>query len=126
LNGSAENPGQTRVAIVDLDRRVRVALAEVLQVAGLQIVGTAGEARTAMRLINLGADILVIDPRLPELTDGRALVEAVARDHPDVRIVIMGWGDSGDSRIPVESAAFVTKSSKPEEFVSATLAACGC
>jgi DNA-binding NarL/FixJ family response regulator len=115
-----------RVAIVDIDRRVRVALAEVLRVAGLEIVGTAGEPRTAMRLVNRGADILVIDPRLPELTDGHALVESVAREHPQVRIVIMGWGDVGDSKIPVESAAFVTKSAKPEEFVSATLAACGC
>jgi len=109
-----------------MDRRVRVALAEVLSVAGLDVVGTAGETRTALRLIGKGADILVVDPRLPELSDGRALVEAVARDHPEVRIVIMGWGDVGESKIAVESAAFVTKSSKPEEFVSATLAACGC
>jgi len=125
LNGASESPRQTRVAIVDMDRRVRAALAEVLRVAGLEVVGTAGEARTAMRLIGRGADILVIDPRLPELSEGHALVEAVARDHPEVRIVIMGWGDVGDSRITVESAAFVTKSSKPEDFVSATLAACG-
>jgi len=125
LNGASATPRQARVAIVDIDRRVRTALAEVLRVAGLEVIGTAGEARTALRLVGRGTDILVVDPRLPELSDGRALVETIAREHPQVRIVIMGWGDVGDSNIPVGSAAFVTKSAKPEEFVSATLAACG-
>ena len=68
----------------------------------------------------------VVDPRLPELSDGSALVELVARDWPNVRVVIMGWGDVGDSPVGLASAAFVTKSAKPDEFVAATLAACGC
>ena len=132
-NGADRRPLQpapqqvpTRVAIVDMDRRVRVALAEVLRVAGLHVVGTAGEARTALKLVERGAEILVVDPRLPELTDGHALVETVARDWPEVRVVIIGWGDIGDSPIGMNTAAFVTKSAEPDEFVAATLAACGC
>jgi DNA-binding NarL/FixJ family response regulator len=125
-DGAANSVGQTRVAIVDMDRRVRSALAEVLRVAGLEVVGTAGEARTAVRLLSRGAEILVVDPRLPELSDGNALVELVSRDWPTVRVVVMGWGDVGDSPVGLANAAFVTKSAKPDEFVAATLAACGC
>jgi DNA-binding NarL/FixJ family response regulator len=78
-----------------------------------------------MRLIEAGARVLVVDPRLPELADGQALVERVSASWPDVKIVIMGWGETGDSRIARSATAFVAKSVPPEEFVAATLAACG-
>jgi len=113
------------VAIIDLDRRVRSALADALRVAGIDVVGTAGEAAEAIRLIEEGARVLVVDPRLPELADGQALVERVCASWPDVLIVIMGWGEAGDSRIARSAAAFVAKSIAPEEFVAATMAACG-
>jgi len=94
-------------------------------VAGIDVVGTAGEATEAMRLVEEGARVLVVDPRLPELADGQALVERVSATWPDVQIVIMGWGEAGDSRIARSASAFVPKSVAPEEFVAATLAACG-
>ena len=111
---------------MDLDRRVQAALAEALRVAGLEVIGTAGESARALALMADGADVLVIDPRLPDLADGRALVESVAHHWPEVRIVVMGWGDNGDSHIGNGTvAAFVTKSARAEDFVAATLAACG-
>jgi DNA-binding NarL/FixJ family response regulator len=113
------------VAIVDIDRRVRAALADALRVAGLEVVGTAGESVGALGLVEQGAQVLVLDPRLPELSDGHALVEQLANDFPDVRVVIMGWTDTGDSRLTAAAAAFVAKSATPEEFVAATMAACG-
>ena len=93
--------------------------------AGIDVVGTAGEAAEALRLVEEGARVLVVDPRLPELADGQALVERVSATWPDVQIVIMGWGEAGDSRIARSATAFVPKSVPPEEFVAATLAACG-
>jgi DNA-binding NtrC family response regulator len=115
-----------RVAVVDLDRRVQAALAEALRVAGLDVIGTAGELGAALALIANGTDVLVLDPRLPELADGHALVRTVAREWPQVRVVIMGWGDTGESPMHDHAVAFVTKSARAEEFVAATLAACGC
>jgi DNA-binding NarL/FixJ family response regulator len=114
------------VAIIDLDRRVRSALADALRVAGIDVVGTTGETSEALRLVEEGgARVLVVDPRLPELADGQALVERVSATWPEVQIVIMGWGEAGDSRIARSATAFVAKSVPPEEFVAATLAACG-
>ena len=62
------------VAIIDLDRRVRSALADALRLAGIDVIGTAGDSGEALRLVALGAQVLVVDPRLPELADGQALV----------------------------------------------------
>ncbi len=117
---------QTRVAIVDMDRRVRSALAEVLTAAGLSVIGTAGEAGEAIDVLQGGAEILVLDPRLPELTDGLALIDRVNRQWPHVRVVVMGWGDAGETPFRGSAATYVTKSGGPDEFVAATLAACGC
>ena len=117
---------QTRVAIVDMDRRVRSALAEVLTAAGLIVIGTASEPTEALDVLAAGAEILVLDPRLPELTDGLALIDRVNHMWPQVRVVVMGWGDSGETPFRRTAATYVTKSAGPDEFVAATLAACGC
>jgi DNA-binding NtrC family response regulator len=114
-----------RVAVVDFDRRVRTALAEVLRVAGLDVIGTAGDADTARDLVASGAQVLIIDPRMPDLASGEALVSSVVTTWPSVKIVITGWGDMGESRISRTAWAFIAKSADPAEFVSATMAACG-
>jgi DNA-binding NarL/FixJ family response regulator len=116
----------TRVAIVDMDRRVRSALAEVLLAAGLDVIGTAAEPGEAWHVLTNGADILVLDPRLPELTDGLALIDRVNRQWPHVWVVVMGWGDPGETAFRGSRATYITKSAGPDEFVAATLAACGC
>jgi DNA-binding NarL/FixJ family response regulator len=124
------DPTQTtrsqRVAIVDMDRRVRGAMAELLEVAGADVVGTAGDSSAAIQLLGNQVDILVVDPRLPDLADGQALVRTVARDWPQVKVVIIGWIDSGDSRFQDSGATFLPKSARSEEFASAILAICGC
>ena len=87
--------------------------------------GPQAKPSEALLLVAQGARVLVVDPRLPELADGQALVERVRADWPEVQIVIMGWGEAGDSRLALSAKAFVAKSVPPEDFVAATLAACG-
>ena len=121
LNGRA-----TRVAVVDADRRVQQSLAEVLRVAGVDVVGTAGDVRSALELVSAQEPrVVLIDPRLPDLDAGAALLSSVRLGWPDTRIVVMGWSDSGESRMP-EVNSFVSKSAPTEEFVAAALAACDC
>jgi len=116
----------TRVAIVDADRRIRASLAEVLRVAGVSVVGTAGDVRGALELLeDHGAEVLVIDPRLPELEAGNALLSSIQLRWPETRIVLMGWADVSDGEA-ANGAPYVPKSAIPEEFVSATVAACNC
>lgn len=123
--GTMNGHGQ-RVVVVDADRRVQQSVAEVLRVAGVDVVGTAGDVRAALELISTKRPtVLLIDPRLPDLDAGVALLSSVGLGWPSIRIVVMGWSDAGESRLP-ESAAFVSKSAQPDDFVSAALTACSC
>jgi DNA-binding NarL/FixJ family response regulator len=115
-----------RVAVVDADRRVQQSLAEVLRVAGVDVVGTAGDVRAALELVSTSApSVVIVDPRLPDLDAGLALLSSVSLGWPGTRIVVMGWSDAGESRLP-DGVSFVSKSAPTEEFVTAALAACNC
>jgi len=121
LNGHAP-----RVAVVDSDRRVQQSLAEVLRVAGANVVGTAGDVRAALELISSSEPtVVLVDPRLPDLDAGMALLSSVSLGWPSVRVVLMGWTDAGEARLPAD-VRFVSKSAPSEEFVAAALAACDC
>lgn len=116
-----------RVVVVDADRRIQNSLAEVLRVAGVNVVGTAGDVRAALELMSAHRpDVIVVDPRLPDLDAGQALLSSLALGWPTVRVVIMGWSDAGESHIGEHAAAYIPKSAQPEEFLAATLAACQC
>jgi DNA-binding NarL/FixJ family response regulator len=118
--------GQTpRVAVIDADRRVQHSIADVLRAAGVEVVGTAGDVRAALELIASGRpSVLLVDPRLPDIDAGRALVSGIALGWPGLRLVLMGWTDEREG-VPAD-APFVSKSAPPEEFVAATLTACNC
>lgn len=119
-------PRAPRVAVIDADRRIQQSLAEVLRVAGVDVVGTAGDVRAALELVSDRApSVLLVDPRLPDLDAGLALLSSVALGWPRTRIVVMGWSDAGEARLPA-GISFVSKSAPSEEFVSAALHACGC
>jgi chemotaxis response regulator CheB len=128
---TASDPGTLdahapRVAVVDADRRVQQSLAEVLRVAGVDVVGTAGDVRTALEMVSARSpDVLLVDPRLPDLDAGSALLSSVSLGWPSIRIVVMGWSDSGESRLP-DGISYVSKSAATEDFVTAALAACDC
>jgi hypothetical protein len=70
--------------------------------------------------------LLLVDPRLPDLDAGEALIASLAVIAPDVRVILMGWSDPMERpSLMGRAIAFLPKGSTPEEFVSATLAACG-
>jgi DNA-binding NarL/FixJ family response regulator len=114
-----------RVAVIDADGRVQQSIAEVLRVAGVEVIGTAGDVRSALELVaSARPTVLLVDPRLPDIDAGRALLSGIRLGWPSVRLVLMGWTDEREG-VPTD-AAFVSKSALPEEFVAATLKACNC
>ncbi len=84
-----------RVLVVDADRRVRQSLCGLIDLAdGMAVACSAADPAGA--LANLAAervDVVLLDPRLPDLESGAALVGAIRRDWPVLPIVALCWSD---------------------------------
>lgn len=114
-----------RVVIVDVDRRVQQSLADVLDLGGLSVVGTAGDVRAALEAVERERpDVLLIDPRLPDIAAGQALLTSLALGWPDMRVVVMGWTEGLEHAPPAPRSATVPKNADPDDFVAAAIAAC--
>lgn len=121
-------PRSPRVVIVDADRRVQQSLADLLGVSGeVQVVGRAGDVRAALELVEQELpDAVLVDPRLPDVEAGLALVAGLARAWPSMRVVTTGWSDTeGHAPLGSSETTYVSKSASPEQFAAAIVDACG-
>lgn len=102
-----------RVLIVDADRRVRQSLSALVALEeDVDVVASAGDIGDALRAIEeLSPDVLLLDPRLPELSAGMSLLRAVRDGWPDVRILVMSASAAlEDPALANGAFAFVPKS----------------
>lgn len=115
-----------RVVIVDVDRRVQQSLADVLELGGLSVVATAGDVRAALEAVErTRPDVIIVDPRLPDLSAGQALLSSLALGWPELRVVVMGWSEGLEQPETMPRTAVIPKSADPDTFVAAAIAACG-
>jgi DNA-binding NarL/FixJ family response regulator len=120
-------PDAPRVVIVDADRRVQQSLSDLLGLTGqVSVVGRAGDVRAALEEVERARpDVVLVDPRLPDLDAGIALIAGMSRAWPSLRIVLTGWGDTqGHARLHATPTSYVSKGGSPEEFVTAIVEAC--
>jgi DNA-binding NarL/FixJ family response regulator len=118
-------PTSPSVVIIDADRRIRQSLSDVLRLAGgVEVLGSAGDVRAALELMERHQpDVVVVDPRLPDVPAGVALLSGIRLAWPETRIVLTGWVGA-ESALPGPDLAFVAKSAPAEEFVAAVVEAC--
>jgi DNA-binding NarL/FixJ family response regulator len=117
-----------RVLVVDADDRTRESLAGLLGIGERCIVvGTAGHPLEALDLLaEFSPDVIVVDPRLPEVDGGRAFIARVRDQSPRTRVLVMAWSDTLEQDGLVNGAdAFVRKTFRPRELVEAVVAASG-
>ena len=114
-----------RVVVIDADDRVRESLVGLLCIGDrLVVVGDAGQPAAGLDVVlATKPDILVIDPRLPELDGGLSLIERVRRAAPRVRIVVMGAASLEGSELQLAADGFVRKTFRPNDLVAAVVAA---
>lgn len=115
-----------RVLVVDADDRVRESLAGLLGIGqDLIVVGSAGDSDAAISLVmSASPDVVVIDPRLPELEGGIAFIRRVRSSAPGVRVVAMGWADGPEPRaVDAGVDGWIRKTFRPSELIAAILAA---
>ena len=112
--------------IVDADDRVRESLAGLLAIGDrVVVVGAAGAANLALELVTSESpDVVVVDPRLPDVDGGIAFIGRLRSIAPDVRILAMSWSDTLEHAAMTGGAdGFVRKTFRPTELVAAIVVA---
>ena len=123
------DPGQlapVRVVLVDADDRVRESLCGLLCIGDrLDVVGSTGQPDTALDLVaETSPDIVVIDPRLPDVDGGLSFIDRLRATAPDVRVLVMSATDPADQGdLAAAADGFVRKTFRPSDLVAAVLAA---
>ena len=117
------SPHQLRVLVVDTDHRVRHSLAGLIGCLGesVSVVGTAADLQSALQLIDTGRpQVVLVDPRLPDIDIGLALIGQIHARWPDVRVIVMGWSESLENPALASGAsAFIGKTATANEFLDA-------
>ncbi|HXG40778.1 MAG TPA: response regulator transcription factor [Candidatus Limnocylindrales bacterium] len=117
-----------RVVVVDADPRVRAGLVGLLELSSqVVVVGEAGHLAAARETCRSAQpDLILIDPRLPDVDAGLALVEALRGTCPGGSIVVLSWADElAPEAIARGAAGFVAKSATPDELIGRILALAG-
>ncbi len=114
-----------RIVVIDADHRVRDSFAGLIALAGgVDVVATTDQPAEALRAVRRSRpDVVVLDPRLPDMEVGLALLEAIHRASPDVRVLVLGWLDDHE-QMAMDAGAdgFICKSADPVTLVEAVLA----
>jgi two-component system response regulator DevR len=105
---------------VDADHRVRASLAGLLGLGDqLLVVGQASHVGEALQTCEAtDPDVVVIDPRLPDVDGGLALITVLRRRRPDIRVLVLAWTASHEHQVLDSRAdALLPKSLAPQELV---------
>ena len=119
-------PAPLRVLLVDPDDCVRESLAGLLRIGDrCVVVGTAGTADEAIRLAGeLAPDVVVVDPRLPGLDAGTALITRLREVVPGIRVLVLSWSATADDR-DCGADAYTRKTFRPHELIDAVVSTSG-
>jgi DNA-binding NarL/FixJ family response regulator len=117
-----------RVLVVDADDRVRESLSGLLAIGHkLVVVGSAGQPARALDLLSAESpDVVIVDPRLPDVAGGLAFIERIRARDPGVRIVVMSWNEGVDDQALVAASdGFIRKTFRPNDLIAAICTASG-
>ena len=112
-----------RVVIADDHPVVRDGLSALLSsVPGIEVVGTAGTGREALRsAVTLRPHVLVLDVQMPDV-DGITAAREIARAAPEVAVLMLTMFDDEDSlfdAMRAGAAGYLLKGAAQDEIVRA-------
>jgi DNA-binding NarL/FixJ family response regulator len=117
----------TRVLLVDDHAVMREGLSVLLAGAGMEIVGSVGTGRDAVRAaIAMSPDVVVMDLSMPEMNGMDATREICAR-LPGVQVVVLSMHANREhvyQALNAGATGYVLKDAASTELVSAVRAAC--
>jgi CheY-like chemotaxis protein len=106
--------------VVDDEPFVRMLVADVLDEAGFEVV-EASDARTALKRLELAADVQVLftDINMPPGMNGLELAEQVHQRWPTVGLVISSGYERPSNQQIADGGVFVPKPFRPEDITGA-------
>jgi DNA-binding NarL/FixJ family response regulator len=112
-----------RVVLADDEQLLRVGFRMILDAHGdFDVVAEAGDGRTAVAAAESHRpDVVVMDVRMPDM-DGIAATEVIAREYPDVRVLILTTFDLDEyafAGLRAGASGFLLKNAPPDELVAA-------
>jgi DNA-binding NtrC family response regulator len=109
-----------RVLVVDSDRRVRQSLCGLAAITDdLVVVDAVADGSAAMRTLEQqSVDVVLIDPRLPDVDVGLALLVELHARWPHLALVVMSSSDDlAHPALSNGALAFVAKAGQPEALM---------
>jgi DNA-binding NarL/FixJ family response regulator len=112
-----------RVVLAADEQLLRVGFRMILDAhADFEVVAEAADGRAAVAAAAAHRpDVVVMDVRMPEL-DGIGATEIIAREYPDVRVLILTTFDLDESAfagLRAGASGFLLKNAPPDELVAA-------
>ena len=113
----------TRVVIADDQELVRVGFRLILERAGFEVVGEAGDGAQAIALVReVKPDVVLMDIRMPIL-DGIEATRAIVAEAPATRVLALTTFDLDEyvyAAVRAGASGFLLKDVTPEDLVHAT------
>jgi DNA-binding NarL/FixJ family response regulator len=125
-SASPEPDDLIRVVVIDADDLVRETVAALLGIGGrIEVVGIAGQAGPAIDLVAAARpEVVVIDPRLPDIDAGLAFIQRLRLAAPAVRILIVCSPDRLERLAQAEGVdRCIRKTFRPDDLTAAIIAA---
>jgi len=114
--------GALRILVVDADDRTREGIVGILGIRHrFTVVGSAGHVAEALGIARAHRpDVVILDPRLPEVSDGMALIRRLRAMDPTAAILAVGWSpDLEHQALDAGADGFVRKTFKPGDLSNA-------
>ncbi|MGH3362449.1 MAG: response regulator [Nocardioides sp.] len=122
---AAAVPVPLRVVVVDDQELVRSGFALILERAGMDVVGQAGDGLEALDLAReVRPDVVLMDVRMPRL-DGIEATRRLLADLPDTKVVALTTFDLDEyvyAAVRAGASGFLLKDVSPDELVRAVRA----
>lgn len=123
---SSESSGPIRVVVVDADDLVCQTVAALIGIGGrIEVVGIAGAAGQAIDTVRATQpDVVLVDPRLPDLSRGLAFIRELHEMAPATRVLVICSPEFLDLAAAAEGVErTMRKTYRPDDLTAAIVAA---
>lgn len=119
LNYQSENRMSKKILVVDDDKVVLLSCKRILSSEGF-LCELAESADEALRLIDKGFDLFIVDIKMP-YKDGTYLIAELKRRRPNIPIIAMSGyntNETAEESLKAGASRFIGKPFTPEELLS--------